>query len=141
MSLKGILAISGMPGLYKVVAQSKNGFIVESFTDKKRTAVASTQRITMLEDITMYCTSRDASLKEVMLTMKENDATAALISPKADGNELKKFFLTILPDYDQERVYPSDIQKVIKWYQALKDHVTFEDDPQEDEKEEALVEE
>lgn len=134
MSLKGILAISGMPGLYKVVAQTKNGFIVESFTDKKRSPVASTQRITMLEDITMYCTSRDASLKEVMLKMKESMDASSAINPKADGTELKKFFLTILPDYDQERVYPSDIQKVIKWFQALKDSVTFEDEA-EDQKE------
>lgn len=140
MSLKGILAISGMPGLYKVVAQTKNGFIVESFTDKKRTPVSSTQRITMLEDITMYCTSRDASLKEVLQKMKENDAASSAISPKTEGNDLKKFFETILPDYDQARVYNSDIQKVIKWYQALKDHVTFEDDAEEETKEEVLVE-
>ncbi len=141
MSLKGIMAISGMPGLYKILAQSKNGFIVESLADKKRLPVASTQRITMLEDITMYCTSRDASLKEVMLKMKENDSASAAINPKADGNELKKFFETILPDYDQNRVYNSDIQKVIKWYQTLKDHVTFEAEAEEDTKEDALVEE
>lgn len=141
MSLKGILAISGLPGLYKVVAQTKNGFIVESFIDKKRLPVSSTQRITMLEDITMYCIDRDATLKEVMLKMKENDTSASAITPKADNDQLKKFFLTILPEYDQDRVYASDIQKVIKWYQALKDQVTFEDEPAYDNKEEALAEE
>lgn len=141
MSLKGILSIAGLPGLYKVVAQSKNGFIVESVADKKRQPVASTQRISMLEDISIYCTSGDTPLKQVMLKMKENDAAASAISPKADNKELQSFFTTILPDYDQDRVYTSDIQKVIKWYHSLKDVVTFEDDAEEDKKEEELVEE
>lgn len=135
MSLKGVLSIGGMPGLYKVVAKTKNGFIVESFSEKKRFPVTTAQKITMLEDITMYCTSGDVPLKEVMLKMKAHDETASQVNPKADNNDLKKFFETILPDYDKERVYASDIQKVIKWYQALKDHVTFEDDAQEEKEE------
>lgn len=127
MSLKGIISIAKVPGLYKVVAQTKTGFIVESIADKKRMAVSSTQRISMLEDISIYCTSGDKPLREVLLKMKEQDAASSAVSAKADTEELKKYFATILPDFDQERVYTSDIQKIIKWYQSLKDIVSFEE--------------
>lgn len=127
MSLKGIISIAKVPGLYKVVAQTKTGFIVESISDKKRMAVSSTQRISMLEDISIYCTSGDKPLREVLLKMKEQDAASSAISAKADTDELKKYFATILPDFDKERVYTSDIQKIIKWYQSLKDIVSFEE--------------
>lgn len=131
MSLKGIISIAKVPGLYKVVAQTKSGFVVESFTDKKRMAVSSTQRISMLEDISIYCTSGDKPLREVLQKMKEQDALSSAINPKANDAELKKFFAEILPDFDQERVYTSDIQKIIKWYQSLKDSVTFESEEAE----------
>ena len=140
MSLKGIISIAKVPGLYKVVAQTKAGFIVESITDKKRMAVSSTQRISMLEDISIYCTSGDKPLREVLLKMKEQDAASSAVSAKADTEELKKYFATILPDFDQERVYTSDIQKIIKWYQSLKDLVSFEADEAEKPEEDAAEE-
>lgn len=140
MSLKGIISIAKVPGLYKVVAQTKTGFIVESIADKKRMAVSSTQRISMLEDISIYCTSGDKPLREVLLKMKEQDAASSAVSAKAETEELKKYFATILPDFDQERVYTSDIQKIIKWYQSLKDLVSFEEDAT-DKPEEAAAEE
>ncbi|HQV01480.1 MAG TPA: DUF5606 domain-containing protein, partial [Bacteroidia bacterium] len=122
MSLKGIISIAKMPGLYKVIAQSKSGFIVESLGDKKRMPVSATQRISMLEDISMYCKSGDTPLKDIFQKMKNSEAILSL-DAKADIEKLKAAFETVLPDYDTERVYNSDIQKVIKWFQMLKDEV------------------
>jgi hypothetical protein len=125
MSLKGIISIAKMPGLYKVIAQTKSGFIVESIPDKKRMPVSSTQRISMLEEISMYCKSGDTPLLTVFQNMKNNDAIQQL-DARADIDKLKAAFETVLPDYDADRVYNSDIQKVVKWYQLLKDEVSFE---------------
>ena len=119
MSLKGIIAVGGMNGLYKVISQTKSGFIVESLADKKKTIIQSTQKISTLDDITIYTSTGDKPLKDVLLLMKEKEN--AQINPKSDPAELKKYFKTILPDFDQERVYASDIKKIISWYQLLKE--------------------
>lgn len=128
MSLKGVLAISGMPGLYKVIAQTKSGFIVESLTDNKRQPVSSTQRISMLEDISVYTLTDDKPLKEIFLKMDEYSKSGSIIAPKSDNNQLKEFFKVVVPDYDQERVYPSDIKKIISWFQLIKDILHEEDE-------------
>jgi hypothetical protein len=130
MSLKGIIAISGMPGLYKVLAQTKSGFIVESLNDKKRMPVASTQRISMLEDISVYTQTDDLPLKDVMMKFLEFSGTNSLIDPKSDPAALKTFFKSIVPDFDTERVYPSDIKKMIGWFTMVKDFVAVEDEPE-----------
>ena len=140
MSLKGVLSISGMGGLFKVVAQTKSGFIVESIVDNKRLPVSATQKISMLEDISVYTTSDDVLLREVFLKMQEHDAEAAAIDLKADGKVFKDFLTKVLPDWDQERVYASDILKMIKWYQLLRGKVTFEEDKEEVKAEDAGTE-
>ncbi|MDQ3052158.1 MAG: DUF5606 domain-containing protein [Bacteroidota bacterium] len=136
MSLKGIISISGVPGLYKVLAQTKSGFIVESLNDKKRMPVASTQRISMLEDISVFTNADDLPLKEVMLKLIEQDE---LIDAKAEPAQLREFFLTVVPDYDAERVYPSDIKKIINWFHLVKDFVAVEDEPEAKDSEESEV--
>jgi len=128
MSLKGVLSISGMSGLFKVVAQTKSGFIVESIIDNKRLPVSATKKISMLEDISVYTTSDDLLLREVFLKMQEHDAEAAEIDLKSDGKVFKDFLTKVLPEWDQERVYASDILKMIKWYQLLRGKITFEED-------------
>ncbi len=140
MSLKGIISISGMSGLYKVLAQTKSGFIVESLSDKKRMPVASTQRISMLEDISVFTNADDLPLKEVMLKLLEQ---GDLIDAKSEPAQLRDFFQTVVPDYDSERVYPSDIKKIINWFHLVKDFVAVEDEPEvkEDETSEAATEE
>ena len=136
MSLKGILSISGMPGLYKVVAQTKSGFIVESLNDKKRMPVSSTQQISMLEDISVYTNTDDIPLSEVFIKMIGFSKNNTIINAKSDAGELRNFLKQALPEYDSERVYPSDIKKMINWFHLVKDIVEIKDDDETDEEQE-----
>lgn len=119
MNLTGIIAISGKPGLFKVVAQGKNNLIVESLEDGKRFPAYSTDRISALEDISVYTYDEDASLSELFDTIfkKENGGEAP--SHKSDKLTLENYLLEILPNYDQERVYLSDLKKIFQWYNLL----------------------
>jgi len=119
--LKGILAISGQPGLFKMLSEGKNGVIVESLlTGKKQTAFASAKMST-LEDIAIYTTSEDFPLKEIFKKIYVQENGGQAIQSNAKPEELKKYFEKVLPDYDRERVYVSDIKKVITWYNLLQD--------------------
>lgn len=119
--LKGILAISGQPGLFKVLSEGKNGVIVESLlTGKKQTAFASAKMST-LEDIAIYTTSEDFPLKLVFKKISDLENGGTSIQSGAKPEELKKYFEQVLPDYDKERVYVSDIKKVITWYNLLQE--------------------
>jgi hypothetical protein len=133
MGLKGIISVSGLPGLYKVLAQSKTGFIVESLVDQKRMPVSSTQKISMLEDISVYTTTDDMPLKEVLLKIKEKEASGKIVDSKAEPDKLRAFFKEIIPEFDEERVYPSDMKKMINWFHLVKDIVDVEDEKDEDE--------
>ena len=117
--LKGILAISGQSGLFKLVAESKNNIIVESLDSKKRIPVYSTSKVSGLEDIAIYTDEGDVPLKDVFKSISEKEEGGTALSHKSSGNELKKYFSEVLPDYDQERVYVSDIKKVLLWYNIL----------------------
>lgn len=119
MNLKGIIAISGKPGLFKVVAQGKNNIIVESLEEKKRFPAYASDRISALDDISIYTYDEDKPLKEIYADIfkKENGGTA--ISHKEDLSKLSNYLLEVLPNYDQERVYPSDIKKLFQWYNML----------------------
>jgi hypothetical protein len=125
MELKDVISISGMSGLYKIVAQSKSGFIVESVADGKRSPVSSTQRISTLGDISIFTTKDEMPLREVFLKIRETDGDKPGVDSKAGNDDLKKYFKKIVPDFDEERVYPSDIKKVVTWYDLLKDKVDF----------------
>src|SRR5690554_6697052 len=115
MDLSGIISISGKPGLYKIVAQSKKSLIVESLEDNKRIPAQSTDRISALEDISIYTYDADVSLKDVYLNIAKKENCGATISHKESANKLGAYLEEILPDYDKERVYPSDIKKVFQW--------------------------
>jgi len=119
--LKGILSISGQPGLFKLIAESKNNIIVESLETGKRMPAYSTTKISALEDIAIYTDVDDVPLKEVFKTISEKEDGGKAISHKSSGNELKNYFGEVLPDYDRDRVYISDIRKVILWYNMLHD--------------------
>ncbi len=127
MSFDKIISIPGMPGLFKMVAQMRNGgFVVEGLLDAKRLPVSAMQRIIMLKDISVYTMEEDMPLEEVFMKMKENDAISSSISPKADPADLKSTLKKVLPEFDEERVHVSDIRKMFAWYSLLKDNVTFE---------------
>lgn len=119
MNLTGIISISGKPGLYKVVAQGKNNIIVESLEDKKRIPAYSSDRISALEDISIYTYDEDVSLKVILKTIFEKEKGNTCISHKEDKTKLEKYLLEVLPNYDQERVYASDVKKIFQWYNLL----------------------
>ena len=119
MNIKGIIAISGRPGLFKVVAQSKNSVIVESMIDKKRFPAYASEKISTLDDISIFTYDDDVRLTEVFKTIFEKYEGGECISHKSDAKELTKTLLEILPNFDQERVYPSDVKKIFQWYNLL----------------------
>ncbi len=119
MNLSGIISISGMSGLYKVIAQSKNGLIVESLSDKKRLPVHSTNRVSALEDVSIFSTGDDVPLKEVFQKIYDKEKGGACIDHKLADAELKSYFKGVFAEYDEERVYTSDIKKVFNWYNTL----------------------
>ena len=117
--LKGILAISGQPGLFKVISEGKNNVVIESLlTGKKSTAYADA-KMSSLEDIAIYTSTEDVPLKNVFKKISEKENGGAAINVKSSPEELKKYFEEILPEYDKERVYGSDVKKVISWYNLL----------------------
>ena len=119
MNLTGIIAISGKPGLFKVVAQGKNNLIVESLEDKKRVPAYSTDRISALEDISVYTYDEDVALTSVLETIYKKENGGEAPSHKEDKTTLENYLLEILPNYDQERVYFSDVKKIFQWYNLL----------------------
>lgn len=124
MSFEKIISIPGLSGLYKMIAQMRNGgFVVESMVDGKRLPVSSMQRIIMLKDIAVYTMEEDMPLYDVFKKMKDQDALAAAVSSKADAADLKATLKKILPEFDEERVHASDIRKMFIWYNLVKDIV------------------
>jgi len=118
--LKEILSISGKPGLFKLVSQAKNMLIVESLLDGKRIPAYSKDKVVSLGDIAIYTDSAEVKLGLVLdaIKAKENGAICSVDS-KASNDVLKQFMADVLPDYDRDRVYPSDIRKLINWYNVL----------------------
>jgi len=117
--LKGILAISGKPGLYKMVSNARNSIIVESLIDGKRMPAYATSKISSLEDISIFTDDGDVNLAEVFARIYEQGLE---VNPgKASANDLKNAFREALPEYDEDRVYVSDIKKVFSWYNLLKE--------------------
>jgi len=119
MNLTGIISISGKPGLYKVIAQSKNSIIVESLDNNKRVPAYATDRISAIEDISIYTYEDDIPLKDVFASIYSKENGQNTISHKEDVKKLEDYLAGILPDYDRERVYPSDIRKIFQWYNML----------------------
>lgn len=131
--LKGILAIGGQPGLFKVVKEAKNSIVVESLVTGKRMPAYSSSKISALEDIAVYTQTEEISLKEVLKSMQTLSEGGTKFNPKGSGNELKAYFEEILPEYDRDRVYTSDMKKIIQWFNLLqeKDLLNFEEEEEE----------
>ena len=119
MKLEKVIAIAGKPGLYEILSQTKSGVIVESLLDKKRFPVNSLHNVSTLNDIAIYTYEDDIPLREVFLSIHNMENGATSIDPKASKNELISYFQEVLPDFDEERVYPSNIKKVLNWYNLL----------------------
>ncbi|OJX83792.1 MAG: hypothetical protein BGP01_10275 [Paludibacter sp. 47-17] len=118
--LKEILSISGKPGLYKLVSQGKNMLVVESLLDGKRIPTYTRDKVVSLGDIAMFTETEEIPLRQVLtnIKVKENGGLCP-VDPKADNHQLKQYMAEILPDYDRDRVYPSDMRKLFSWYNIL----------------------
>ena len=119
MNLSGIISINGMAGLFKVVASSKNGVIVESLTEKKRFPVFGSSKISALEDISMFAESGDKPISEIMKSIFDKEKGGKSLDHKADDKAVEAYFSEILADYDKERVYVSNMRKLFNWYNLL----------------------
>ena len=125
MNLRGIVAVSGRPGLFKLVGQNKAGYVLESLDAQKLKIVAniSTTKLASLEDITVYGEEEDLKLIDVLANIDAKKATAP--DAKADGTVLRNFFAEVAPNHDQEKVYASDMKKILTWYHLIKDMPLF----------------
>ena len=119
MEFNKIISVAGKPVLFHAISQTKSGFIVESLVDKKRFPIPSTNNVSLLENIAIYTYEEEVPLLTVFKTMYEKTEGKEAINHKESGKKLTSFFSEILPDYDEDRVYTSNIKKVIQWYNIL----------------------
>ena len=119
MNLDKILAISGKPGLYVLKVQTRTGFVAESLSDGKKITVNLKSNVSLLSEISIYTYEGEKPLTEVMQRIAVKESKGQAISHKEDNAKLTAYFKEILPEYDGERVYPSDIKKVLNWYNTL----------------------
>ena len=152
MDLKEIMSVSGHSGLFKYVSQGRNGIIVESFADNKRIFVSASQKVSSLGDIAIFTDGDEVPLKEVFRKIHEIEPGVPAPDPKSSPETLKAFMEKILPNYDRNRVYVSDLKKLVGWYNSLlaSNMLSFEDEtaeksapepdekPAEEKKEEAV---
>lgn len=126
--LEKIISVSGKSGLFKVVSAGKVAVVAESLIDGKRQPILSTQRVSTLADISMFTYEEDVPLKQVLLNMKNVYGDTEVPSSNLTGTALREEFKKILPDFDEDRVYDSDIKKLFNWYGLLKscDMLDFE---------------
>ncbi|UMY64462.1 MULTISPECIES: DUF5606 domain-containing protein [unclassified Flavobacterium] len=119
MNLEKVLAISGKPGLFVLKVQTRTGFVAESLLDGKKVTVGLRSNVSLLSEISIYTDTEEKPLTEVMraIAVKENEGPA--LSHKEDNAKLEAYFSEVLPDYDRDRVYTSDIKKVLNWYNLL----------------------
>jgi|SRR5690606_3208390 len=123
MSLNKILSISGKPGLFKLLTQTRSGFVAESLLDGKKVTVNFKNNVSVLSEIAIYTLEEEVPLKEVFKKIKEKEAGGkTAVNHKDDKIKLEEYFFEILPNYDEDRVYPSDIKKIIQWYNLLHEH-------------------
>jgi hypothetical protein len=141
MDLSKILSISGKSGLFQVVSQLKNAVLVESLLDKKRFPAFAHEKISSMEEIAVFTATEDKPLKEILKAIYEKQDGKPGPDSKSDNKTLQAFFLEVVPDYDNERVYISDIRKIISWYNLLLEHQLLDFTEKEEEKTEEKKEE
>lgn len=119
MSLQKVLAITGKPGLYELKVQTRTGFVAESLLDGKKITVGLRNNVSLLSEISIYTYEGEVKLAQVFKAIAEKESEAVAISHKEDNSALLAYFREVLPDFDEDRVYISDIKKVIQWYNLL----------------------
>lgn len=119
MSLEKILSITGKPGLYELKTQTRTGFLAVSLIDGKKISVSARHNVSLLSEIAVYTLTEEVPLREIFQKIKEKEKGEKTISHKESNDKLEEFFFEILPDYDEDRVYVSDIKKIVQWYNIL----------------------
>lgn len=119
MSVERILAISGKPGLYALKLQTRTGFVAESLIDGKKITVGLRSNVSLLSEISVYTYDGEMRLSEVFRRIAEKEDNGAAISHKEDNAKLESYFREVLPEFDEDRVYASDIKKILNWYNML----------------------
>ena len=129
MNLQGIVSVAGKPGLWKALAQNKTGFVLESLDGKKTKLVVnlSTAKMAALDEITIFGNEDDIKLTDVLARMKAADSVP---DAKADGKAMREFFREVAPDHDEEKVYASDMKKILTWFHLLKEMPIFNEEAQ-----------
>lgn len=137
MSLEKVLSISGKPGLFLLKNQTRNGFLAESLLDGKTMNVSGRHSVSLLSEIAIYTLTSEVPLREVFQKIAEKEEGKEAISHKVSTEDLEEYFFGILPDYDEDRVYPSDIKKIVQWYNMLvKNNLTDFSEPEKKAEEE-----
>ena len=140
MSLEKVLSISEKPGLFKLITQTRSGFIAESMIDGKRLSVSIHSNVSLLSEIAIYTLTEEVPLKQVLKKIKDKEKSEVTsISHKSSKDQLEEYFFEVLPDYDEDRVYASDIKKIIRWYNILQQNKMLdllEDDEHKSDEEE-----
>jgi len=132
MSLDKILSISGKPGLFELKAQTRNGFVAESLADGKKLSVSIQNNVSVLSEIAIYTFTEEVPLREIFKRIQEKENGGQAISHKESKNKLEAYFSEVLPDYDEDRVYTSDMKKVFQWYNILQTKgITDFEEPEE----------
>ncbi len=137
MDLSLIFTIPGKPGLFKLVSQSKNSAVVEALADGKRMPMFNLNQVSSLAEIAIYTYQKEVALTDVFRAIYKKENGGQALSHKADAADLKKWFGEVLPEYDRERVYDSNIRKVVQWYNILQENGLVDLEPSEREKAEA----
>ena len=142
MDLSKILSISGQSSLFKLVGHTKSGAIVEYLKENKRFPVYASHKVSVLNDISIYTSDDVVSLEEVFKRILKKEEGKPTIDPKSDNESLKSYFAEVLPEYDREKVYISDIKKLLLWYNQLHEAnmLVFDENKEEEIKEEVIEE-
>lgn len=119
MQLEKIISISGKPGLFKLISQLKNGFIIEDVVSKKKVSIGNSSQVSLLDNIAMFTTDKEVPLFDVFENVAKNYDYKETISHKSSDADLRDFMSKSLPDYDSDRVYVSDMKKLAQWYNIL----------------------
>ncbi|MCM4153342.1 hypothetical protein DHD05_17250 [Arenibacter sp. N53] len=123
MSLNKILSIAGKPGLFKLLTQTRSGFVAESLLDGKKVTVSFKNNVSVLSEIAIYTLEEEVPLKEVFEKIKaKEEGGKTAVSHKDDKIKLEEYLFEVLPNYDEDRVYASDIKKIVQWYNLLHEH-------------------
>ena len=139
MSLEKIIAISGKPGLYELLSQTRGGFVVRSLADDKKMSISMRNNVSVLNEISIYTYEEEVPLQDVFLSIAEKYNKEQIISHKSSKNELEALLKEVLPNFDEDRVYTSDIKKIVQWYNILQKSGIIENLESADDAEEKVV--